>query len=74
MLSGSLLRVAEVFKGLLEMQKDRLLSFREKKMLDRSRHMLITEISIARGIGEPEAVALLQKYLNKAGLTLPPIL
>jgi CarD family transcriptional regulator len=56
------------------MQKDKLLSFREKKMLDRSRHMLVTEISIARGIGEPEAVALLQKYLNKAGLTLPPIL
>jgi CarD family transcriptional regulator len=77
MLSGSLLRAAEVFKSLLEqqkLQKDKLLSFREKKMLDRSRHMLVTEISIARGIAEPEAVALLQKYLDKAGLTLPPVL
>ena len=75
MLSGSLLRAAEVLKSLLELQRDRLLlSFREKKMLDRSRHMLVTEISIARGIGEPEAVALLQRYLDKAGLTLPPVL
>jgi CarD family transcriptional regulator len=74
MLSGSLLQAAEVFKSLLEMQKGKLLSFREKKMLDRSRHMLITEISIARGIGEPGAVALLQRYLDKAGLTLPPII
>ena len=74
MLSGSLLHAAEVLKSLLERQEDKLLSFREKKMLHQSRHMLVAEISIARGIGEPEAVALLQKYLGKAGLSLPPIL
>jgi CarD family transcriptional regulator len=74
MLSGSLLRAAEVFKCLLELQKDKLLSFREKKMLDRSRHMLVTEILTARGIGEPQAVALLQRYLDKAGLILPAVL
>jgi CarD family transcriptional regulator len=74
MLSGSLLHAAEVLKSLLELQHAKPLSFREKKMLDRSRHMLVTEISIARGIGEPDAVGLLQKYLGKAGLTLPPIL
>ena len=76
MLSGRLLRAAEVLKSLLELQrlqKDKLLSFREKNMMERSRHMLVTEISTARGIGEPEAVALLQKYLGKAGLTLPPV-
>ena len=74
MQSGSLLRAAEVFKNLLQLQHDRLLSFREKKMLDRSRHMLVTEISIARALGETEAVALLQRYLDKAGLALPPVL
>jgi CarD family transcriptional regulator len=74
MLGGSLLCAAEVFKSLLELQKERLLSFREKKMLDRSRHMLVTEISTARRIGEQDAVALLQSYLDKAGLTLPPVL
>jgi len=74
MLSGSLLQAAEVLKSLLVLQKDKPLSFREKKMLDRSRHMLVTEISIARGIGEVEAIALLQKYLGKAALALPSVL
>jgi CarD family transcriptional regulator len=74
MLSGSLLQAAEVLKSLLELQKDKPLSFREKKMLDRSRHMLVAELAIARGIGEADATALLQKYLDKANLTLPPIL
>jgi CarD family transcriptional regulator len=73
-LGGSLLHAAEVFKNLLELQKDKLLSFREKKMMDRARHMLVTEISIARAIREPEALVLLQRYLDKAGLTLPPVL
>ena len=72
MQSGSLLRAAEVLKNLLELQRDKPLSFREKKMLDRSLHMLVTEISIVRAIREPEASGLLQKHLGKAGLTLPP--
>jgi len=72
--SGSLLQAAEVLKSLLLLQKDKPLSFREKKMLDRSRHMLVTEISIARGIGEAEAISLLQKYLAKAALSLPTVL
>lgn len=74
MLSGSLLHAAEVLKNLLDLKKSKLLSFREKKMLDRSRHMLVTEISMARGISESAAVDLLQKYLGKAGLELPPVL
>jgi CarD family transcriptional regulator len=74
MLSGSLLQAAEVLKSLLELQKDKLLSFREKKMLDRARHMLVAEISIARRIGEADVTALLQKHLDKAELTLPPVL
>lgn len=74
MQSGSLLQVAEVLKGLLILQADKPLSFREKKMLDRARHMLVTEISIARGISDEEAVAVLQKALSKATLVLPPVL
>jgi len=72
--SGSLLQVAEVLKTLLVLQKDKPLSFREKKMLDRSRHMLVTELSIARRIGEGEAIILLQKHLGKAALSLPAVL
>jgi CarD family transcriptional regulator len=71
MQSGDLLKVAEVFKALLQIHIDKPLSFREKKMLDRARHMLISEISISRNVPEIHAAALLQRSLAKAGLTLP---
>jgi CarD family transcriptional regulator len=74
MQSGSLLQVAEVLKSLLVLQGEKPLSFREKKMLDRSRHLLVTELSIARGVREGEAEALLERALNKACLSLPAIL
>ena len=71
MSSGSLLQVAEVFKQLVCLQSDKPLSFREKKMLDRARTMLILEVSLARNISEPEAIALLHKSLVKAGYCFP---
>ena len=74
MLSGSLLSVAEVLKGLLLLQIEKPLSFREKKMLDRARHMLVTELSIARRMSQDEAGGTLQKALAKAHLMLPPVL
>jgi CarD family transcriptional regulator len=74
MQSGDLLKAAEVFKSLLQLHVDKPLSFREKKMLDRARHMLVSEISIARSVPEIHAVGMLQKALLKAGLTLPALL
>ena len=71
MQSGDLLKAAEVFKGLLQLHIDKPLSFREKKMLDRARHMLVSEISISRGVPEITAVALMQRALLKSGLSLP---
>jgi len=73
MLSGNLLKVAEVFKSLLQLQLDKPLSFREKKMLERARHMLLSEISISRNIPEIHATGVLQRSLSKAGLPLPPV-
>jgi CarD family transcriptional regulator len=73
MQSGDLLKAAEVFKALLQLYVDKPLSFREKRMLDRSRHMLVSEISIARGVAEFHAVALMQRALDKAGLSLPAV-
>ena len=40
-------------------------------MLDRTRTMLISEVSLARNIGEPEALALLEKSLQKCGFAFP---
>lgn len=68
---GSLLEIAEVLKMLLILQSQKPLSFREKKMLERARHMLVTEISISRGLKENEAVGVLQAALAKASLNLP---
>src|SRR5438045_5584616 len=59
MQSGDLLRAAEVFKGMLQLHVDKPLSFREKKMLDRARHMLVSEDSISRAVPEIHASAML---------------
>jgi CarD family transcriptional regulator len=74
MQSGNLLKAAEVFKALLQLHVDKPLSFREKKMLDRARHMLVEEISIARSVPEITAENMLQRSLAKAGLTLPAVM
>lgn len=71
MRDGNLLAVAEVLKSLLILQTQKPLSFREKKMLDRARHMLITELSTSRGLTESEVVEMLDQALAKAQLHLP---
>jgi CarD family transcriptional regulator len=68
---GSLLEIAEVLKTLLILQSEKPLSFREKKMLERARHMLVTELSISRGLAELEAIQMLQGALAKSSLSLP---
>jgi CarD family transcriptional regulator len=73
MQSGSLLQAAEVLKTLLILQVEKPLSFREKKMLDRARHMLVTELSMARRIPDTEAIALMDRALAKASLMLPAV-
>ncbi|MBS1829327.1 MAG: CarD family transcriptional regulator [Acidobacteria bacterium] len=71
---GSLLETAEVLKCLLILQKDKPLSFREKKMLDRARHMLLTETAIARNTTEVNAEEILNESLAKASLKMPEAL
>ena len=74
MRTGGMMEVAEVLKGLLILQQKKPLSFREKKMVDKARHMLIMEVSISRATREQQAIDLLQTALEKADLTLPPAL
>ncbi len=71
MKSGGLLETAEVLKSLLLVQASKPLSFREKKMLDRARHMLIAEIAVSRAIPEAEAAVMLARNLARASLSLP---
>lgn len=74
MRNGGLMEVAEVFKGLLVLQKNKPLSFREKKMLDKARHMMIMEVSISRAVREPKAIELLSAALGQADLEMPEAL
>jgi len=74
MKGGSLLEIAKVFKALLLIQLSKSLSFREKKMLERARSMLILETSVAKAVSESDAVTLIGQALRKSGLPMPAAL
>ena len=68
MKTGRLEDVADVLRNLNMISKRKSLSFREKKMYERAKHLLVSEIAIVKGIAEPEAEVIIEKALNK-GLT-----
>src|SRR5258708_18616535 len=71
MRTGSLLEVAAVLKGLLVLHQEKPLSFREKKMLERARYLLVSELAMAKGCDDPEIEDLLSKALAKCQLRFP---
>jgi CarD family transcriptional regulator len=71
MRTGSLLEVAGVLKSLLLLGQSKPLSFREKKMLDRARYLLVSELAMARNCEEEHAEELLTKALSKCHLRFP---
>ncbi len=73
MRTGSLLEVAIVLKSLLILGKEKALSFREKKMLDRARYLLVTELAMVKKAEEPEIEDLLNKALAKSKLKFPEV-
>jgi CarD family transcriptional regulator len=73
MRTGSLLEVAVVLKSLLILAKSKPLSFREKKMLERARYLLVTELAMARNTEESEIEDTLNKALAKSKLKFPEV-
>jgi len=71
MRTGSLLEVAAVLKSLLVLKESKSLSFREKKMLERARYLLVSELAMARNCEETSIEVLLTKSLSKTNLRLP---
>jgi CarD family transcriptional regulator len=65
------LEVANVLKALLVLNQSKSLSFREKKMLERARYLLVSELAMARNCEEPQIEELLTKALSKANLRFP---
>jgi len=62
--TGSLYEVALVLRKLVLLQKERSLSFGEKKMLENVRKLIISEISHASGVDQERARALVEKAVN----------
>ena len=73
MRTGSLSDVAMVLKSLLILAQQKSLSFREKKMLERARYLLVSEIAISRNCDETVIEEALTKALTKCNLRLPEI-
>jgi len=71
MRTGTLLDVAVVLKGLLLLAQDKPLSFREKKMLERARYLLVSELAMSKSWEEPEVEDMLNKALAKCKLRFP---
>ena len=73
MRTGSLLEVAIVLKGLLLLNKTKPLSFREKKMMDRARYLLVSELAMSKNADEEVIEQLLTKALAKSKLKFPEV-
>jgi CarD family transcriptional regulator len=71
MRTGSLLDVAAVLKGLLQLNQAKPLSFREKKMLERARYLLVSELAMARNCEDQQIEDVLSKALSKSKLRFP---
>ncbi|HYA96692.1 MAG TPA: CarD family transcriptional regulator [Methylomirabilota bacterium] len=71
MRTGSLLEVAVVLKSLVSLSRSKPLSFREKKMLERAKYLLVSEMATARNTTAESAETLVVRSLAKAKLQFP---
>ena len=71
MRTGSLMEVAAVLKGLVALSRTKPLSFREKKMLERAKFLLVSELATARNTSAENMEDALVKSLAKARLQMP---
>src|SRR3990172_5044096 len=68
MRTGALIEVAAVLKSLVALSRTKPLSFLEKKMLDRAKFLLVSELATARNTSEASIEGALVKSLAKAKL------
>ena len=71
MRTGSLFEVASVLKSLIALHQAKPLSFREKKMLERARYLLVSELAMSRNCEETKIEELLALSLSKCKLRFP---
>ena len=73
MRTGSLMEVAAVLKGLVALSRTKPLSFREKKMLERAKYLLISELATVRNTSEQAVETNIVRALAKAKLQMPEV-
>ncbi len=71
MRTGALIEVAAVLKSLVSLSRTKPLSFREKKMLERAKFLLVSELATARNTSPETIEDALIKSLAKARLQMP---
>jgi CarD family transcriptional regulator len=71
MRTGALIEVAAVLKSLVSLSRTKPLSFREKKMLERAKFLLVSELATARNLSAESMEGVLVKSLAKARLQMP---
>ena len=71
MRTGALIEVAAVLKSLVALSRTKPLSFREKKMLERAKFLLVSELATARNMTEASVEGALVRSLAKAKLQMP---
>lgn len=71
MRSGSIFHVAEVYKNLVYLNKIKPLSFREKRMQDRARFLLVSELASVMSVPEEEVEGRVEQKIAKACAKVP---
>ena len=66
MRTGRLTEVAEVLKNLRLVSERKSLSFREKKMFERAKYFIVSEVAHVRGITEPDAMRQVEQALDSS--------
>ncbi len=64
MKTGRLTEVAEVLKNLRLVSMKKSLSFREKKMYERAKYFIVSEVAHVKNISEPEAETRVERALR----------
>ena len=71
MKSGKLTDIADVLKTLNYISSRKTLSFREKKMYERAKYLIVSEIAVINGMDEQEVERLVDRALAKSAQARP---
>lgn len=66
MRTGSIFQVAEVLRNLVYLSYKKSLSFREKRMLDRAKQLIVCEVATVRGLNEKAVEEQIDRALTTA--------